>query len=428
MTALLCLLFLLPVQDEPLVVTAVPLQRKTLTRRIEQTGDIQADRQTPLLARSTGFVKKVHKDIGDPVKEGELLAEVAVPELQEELEQKLALVVQAKAELTLAKKLHLAAVAESRSFRAKVKEAESSGDRATAELRRAESQLTRLTKSSGVVAQEIVDEARLVQESARAAIAEVSARIKSAEAAATSAEAREGKAEADIEVAEAKVKVAEAESRRVRELVGYARLTAPFAGIVTQRHVDPGHFLQPSQGGKSEPAFVVASIDPVRVRLEIPENDAVFVMTGKNATRATVSVAALNREEFRGEVTRTSWALDPKIRTLRVEIELKNPKQRLRPGMYVTATLHGKHPDALLIPFAAVQTQGDTAHCFLLDNGKAIRTAIKTGLRDGDLVEVTQRRAADQDDADWLAFTGKEKVITSPLGKLTNGQAVKEAD
>src|SRR5690349_10315540 len=76
----------------PLIVTTVQPQRKTLARKIEQTGDIQAYEQTPLHARISGFVSKVHKDIGDEVKKGEVLAELAVPEMDEELKQKTALV------------------------------------------------------------------------------------------------------------------------------------------------------------------------------------------------------------------------------------------------------------------------------------------------------------------------------------------------
>ncbi len=409
-----------PVAEEESVETVKPV-RRTLTRKIEQPGEIQAFEQAPLYARLSGYVLKVHKDIGDPVKDGEVLAELSVPEINEELKQKTALVTQAKVEVKLSKKLVGVAEADSKSAQAKVKEAETGQARAIAEQRRADSQFERLKKSKGVVAQEVIDEGGLALETAKAAVSENEARVRSAEAGALSAKARFEKSEVDVDVADARQGVAESDERRTAAMLNYAKLRAPFPGIVIKRNIDAGHFLQPGEG-KREPAFVVARMNPVRVWIEVPENDAVLVRDG---VRATVTVEALKGESFKGEVSRSAWALDPKSRTLRAEIDLKNPEGRLRPGMYVRTVLHVERANVLAVPSAAVLTQGDESYCFLFEKGKAMRTVIKIGFRDASWTELQMKKTGDKEGT-WEAVTDKDKVITSNLTALKDGQEVKE--
>ncbi len=400
-------------------VSVVSPERKTLTRKIEQPGEVRADEQAAILVRVSGYVKKVHKDIGQTVKEGDLLAELSVPDMDEELNQKNALVAQAKAEVVLAERVRDAAQADVKAAEAKVGEAKASGIRAAAELRRAESQLDRLTRSKEVVPKEVLEETQLGFDSAKAAVAEVDARVQSAQAAQKSAEAKYERAKADVGVMQAKQRVAEADQRRQAALVGYATLHAPFAGVVVKRRVDTGDYLQPGTM-RQEAAFIVARIDPVRVLVDVPEVDAVQVTDG---TRATVTVPALQDEEFEDEVRRTSWALDPRGRTLRAEIELKNPRGRLRPGMYVHSIIHAIHKDVPTVPASAIVTQAEENFCFLVEEGKARKTAVRLGFRQGNVVEVVAKRdpAGKQK---WSAFTGEEKVIVDVPSGLTNGQAV----
>src|SRR5204862_2804700 len=125
---------------------------------------------------------------------------------------------------------------------------------------------------------------------------EVEAKVGSAEADRISREAKRDKARADVRVAQAHLKVAEAEQRRYAELVNYAQICAPFAGVVTRRKVDPGHSVQPVGGGaQGEALFVVSRTDTVRIFVDVPENDAVLVT---DRTPAVVSVPALHGEEF----------------------------------------------------------------------------------------------------------------------------------
>jgi multidrug efflux pump subunit AcrA (membrane-fusion protein) len=405
----------------PPAVTLVKPVRKTLTHRIDQPGEIQAFEQTPMYAKISGYVAKVNKDIGDRVVEGEVLAELSVPELDEELSQKEALVVQARARVEQAKKLLGAAEAALLYADARVKEAVASRPRADADLQRSQSQYERLKTTTAVLAREVLEETRLGYEVARAAVIEVEAKIKSAEAAKAESEAKRATAGTDVSVAEANLGVAQTEQRRVAELVKYTKLRAPYPGVVTKRSIDPGHFLQSSasSGNKGEAAFVVARLDPVRIFVDTPENEAVLV---KDEMRADVRVQALKGRLFKGAVKRSAWALDPKSRTLRTEIDLPNPDGRLRPGMYAFATITVEHANVFTVPASAVVTQGEQTFCYRVEGDKAVRMAVLTGLRDQHSVEVA-RKPKPGKDGEWEDFTGTEEIIANPAG-VTDGQIV----
>src|SRR5262249_39483947 len=231
-------------------------------------------------------------------------------------------------------------------------------------------------------------------------------KIKSAEAAFLESQAKRDTAQTEITVAQARAKVAQAAVREQAELLKYAKLRAPYDGVVIRRTVDPWHFLQGNPTGKGDAVMVVASMDPVRIFVEVPENEAVLIAAG---AKATVRVQALKGEEFQGVVTRTAWALDPKNRTLRTEIDLPNPKGRLRPGMYAFAAINLSKDEVWTLPAGAVTTQGDKAHCFLAIDNQARQVAVQVIVRDGATVGVRAKRSSD--DAPWQPWTGNEEVI-----------------
>src|SRR5262249_41622385 len=148
--------------------------------------------------------------------------------------------------------------------------------------------------------------------------------------------AKLGKARADIAVAEAHLQVAKQNRDQAKTLLQYAKLTAPFDGVVTRRNVATDHFVQPATGTKAEPLFVIERRDIVRIFVEVPEADTGWVNKG---AAARIRVQALQGQEFAGQVTRTSYSLDRTARTLVAEIDLPNSKDQLRPGMYVLATI-----------------------------------------------------------------------------------------
>ncbi len=390
--------------------------RGTVQRIIEQPGQVEPFQQTPVHAKIAGFVQKVHVDIGDRVKKGAVLAELWVPEMVEEVTRKRALVEQAKAEIEQAKKSASAAAANVESASAKVNEAKSSRQRADAELERARSQYERLrNKASAVITQEVIDEARLGFEAAKANVAEVEAKVKSAEALHLEAEAKRDKATADIAVADAHHAVAEAERDTAQVMLNYATIPAPFDGVISQRNVDEGHFLQPT-AGKAEPLFIVAQTDPVRVFVQTPEMDAESI---RDNDGARIRIPALKGREIAGKVTRSTFVLDSRARTLRTEIDLENRDGTLRPGMYVAAALSPKRDNVWTLPASAVSMQADPPFCFRVENGKAVRTPLLLGLVGSDKVEVLKKKVGDI----WEGVTGNEEIAASAAG-VSDGQAI----
>jgi HlyD family secretion protein len=419
-----------PSAAEATEVAVAKPQRRTVRRLIAQPGyNIEAFQQTPVYAKIPGYVRKVRFDIGDRVRKGDVLAEVWVPEMEVELRQKEAAVRRADAEVWQARKVLAAAEADVKSAGALVKEAEAGRLRAQAQVKRARSQYERLSRAGrgGVIDQESVSETQLGFEASKAALAEVEAKIQSARAARDASRAKRDKAEADVSVAEAHLEVKRADRDHVKTLLGYTRVPAPFDGVVTRRNVDEDHFVQPadSSGARGGPLFTVEQVDPVRVFVNVPEVDAAWV---RKDDPAVIRVQGLKGQEFKGKVTRSSYSLDPRARTLRTEIDLPNAGGKLRPGMYVYATILVEHPNVWALPAAAVVTRDEETFCYRVEGGKAVRTPVQVGLSDGKWVEVLKKQAKPPrpgGDASWQDFTGEEQIVQDNAAALKDGQAVK---
>src|SRR5262249_53555416 len=152
--------------------------------------------------------------------------------------------------------------------------------------------------------------------SSEAARKEVQAQVKTAEVALTQSRAALDQARSDVTVAAAAIEVEREDVRRVEALLSYAKITAPFDGIITQRHIDTGELTRAA--ADTEPLFVLARSDVVTIAVDVPE---VFAATVEPGDRATVAIQAMKGQTVAGKVTRTSWALEPRTRTLHVEID-----------------------------------------------------------------------------------------------------------
>jgi RND family efflux transporter MFP subunit len=408
-------------------VTTTKPERKTLAQTTTQPGRIEPFEQTPLFARIEGYVgktrtivgkddkkdKKPIADIGDVVKEGEVLAEVLVPEMEEEVKQKQALLDQAKAGEEQAAKSVLVAQKSAESASARVAEAKAGVLRAESDYAFWKAEHTRISElaASGSVTKKLVEEKLSQLKAAEAGQQVARAKVDSATAALAEAEANVGKAKADEAAAKARAKVAQADLDHTRALLAYATIRAPFDGVITQRNVDTGHFVRPPQGG-AKPLFVLARNDIVRVVVEIPEKDAALIHVG---SKANIHIGALGADRIKGEVKRTAWALDLATRTLRAEIDLPNKDNLLRPGLYATVQVTLKErPDALVIPFKAVVHDKDKGktYCCRVDNGKIVREEITLGLRAGDEVEVLS------------GISESHQIVRDNAAALKHGQAV----
>jgi RND family efflux transporter MFP subunit len=194
--------------------------------------------------------------------------------------------------------------------------------------------------------------------------------------------------------------------------------------------VDTGQLVQASGSGGSNtsggvPLFVVVRTDPLRFFVDVPEAVAGMV---KDGLPAHVRVQALQEQEFEGKVTRTSWALDNRTRTLRAQIDLPNKDGVLRPGMYASAIVAVERQGGLTLPAAALIAQDDQPAVLRVEDGKAVRTPVKLGVRQGARVEVLKKQthvAQRGESTPWESFTGTEEIVTSGPSGLADGQAVR---
>jgi RND family efflux transporter MFP subunit len=408
-------------------VTTVKPQRKTLKRTLTQPAQIDAFEIARLYAKIPAYVQAFHVDIGDEVtgpkydqsgalvRAGQVLAGLSAPEVQEEFNEKKALVAQAGAEVEQAQAAIKVAEADAISSRARLKETLAAKDRSAAEYEKWASEYERVTQlvSRSAVTQKLADETRAHKLAADAARSEADARIESARSMVAACEAQVEKARADEIAVRARRDVAEAAQARAASLVDYLKIEAPFDGVVSERNVDTGFFAQAGGGSQAQPLFVVVRTDRVRVFVDVPEPDAPLVDVGD---RAVIRVQSLAGTEFPGDVTRTAWTLDPGTRTLHTEIDVPNSDKQLRPGMYAQVTIElAEAPDALVIPASATlaDNQG-RATCFAVVDGKAARKPIQLGIRAGDEVQVL------------AGLEGDELLVVKPASTL-DGQRVEWA-
>jgi RND family efflux transporter MFP subunit len=184
---------------------------------------------------------------------------------------------------------------------------------------------------------------------------------------------------AGVAVARSEEQSAEARLSELRDLVAYAQITAPFDGIVTRRFVDRGALMQAATSNNNiTPVVTVARIDLVRVSVDVPEPSAPYVHRG---APATLEVAALPGQSFKGSVTRYADALDPATRTMRTEVDLPNADAALRPGMYGNLAIALQdRADALSLPRSVVHHDDRGAFIYTLQDGKAVERRVRLGL------------------------------------------------
>lgn len=318
----------------PVVVSLTQPKRGEIARTITlPTFRIQAIQEATLYAKVSGYLKTLAVDKGDAVKEGQLLAEIEVPEL----------------------------LADQAQYQAEV---------AVAGTNYARLALAR-EKAADLVVPQTVDELR-----------------------------------GHLEIAQAKLE-------RTRTLLQYARLAAPFAGVVTARFADAGAFIPAATAGSTpQNAAVVTIMDSRRLRVQVyvPQPEVPNI---RNGLPVKIILEELPGRVFPGTVTRFTPALDPATRTMLTEIELPNPDGLLHPGAYASVLLEvERKTDALLLPVAALLVEKAGASVFSVVDGNARKLPVRTGFNDGVNVEITD------------GLTNTAAVIL--LGKLAlaDGQAV----
>ena len=210
-----------------------------------------------------------------------------------------------------------------------------------------------------------------------------------------------------VDAARSKVDVAKANLERNETLLGFARIVAPFSGVITRRMIDPGAFVPAATSGsaaQNAALFTLMDFTKVRVQVAVPELEVPLI---KNGLPVKVTVQELAGKAFEGTITRYSHALDEVTKTMLAEIELPNPDGHLRPGMFAVARIVvERKPDALVIPADALVIEKTRQSVYTVADSKAKRVTVKTGFNDGGWVEVLEGVQLNQP----MILVGKQTV------------------
>ena len=215
-------------------------------------------------------------------------------------------------------------------------------------------------------------------------------------------ERRSGLAQATANVA-----AADANVQRLRQTEGFKRIVAPFAGVITRRNVDVGDLID---AGGTRPLFLLAQTDPLRVYINVPQAYAQLVKAGQPVV---VTQAELRGQSFKGEVARTSGAIDTATRMMQVEVSLPNREGLLLPGAYVQVSLPLAASRALSVPANALLFRAEGTRVATVDaEGRVRLRTIQVGRNYGETVEVLD------------GITAGDRLILNPSDSLAEGDVV----
>lgn len=376
--------------NAPVDVTTAAAIRRDLPRFFEATGSLAGDEQTDVAPQTSGKVVAVGVDIGSFVRRGQMLVKLDDAELKLRVEQAGTQVAQAKAAVRQAEeKIGLRPGERFDPNRvAEVAAAKVAFDLAERNFRRAEKLI-----ESGDVSRSFYDEQRARRDQSREQY-EVAL-----------AQARQNYAAVDV----ARTNVANAESQLAlaRKNLSYALIPAPIDGFVAERTADLGEYVSPQQK-----VATIVRTNPLRIKIDIPEQAISAVKVGQSVS---VTTSAWPDKNFAGRIARIAPNVSAQSRTLTVEAEIENGSGALKPGQFATVRiLQERNEPAVLVPARAVVTEAGVSRLFVIKDGHAEQRVIQTGQTEGDLIEVKNGVAAD------------EQVATSGLERLSDGVAVKQ--
>ncbi len=357
-------------QQAPVVLVATA--RRSLTSGdLVLPGSVQALTESPIFARSEGFLRQRLVDMGDRVNAGQLLATIEAPEVDQQVQQAQAAVARAEANYRQAG----AGLQQSNTQLGLAK--------VTAERWR-----TLFTRK--VVSQQEADEKQAAYE----------ARMADNDA-----------ARANVAAAEEGAAASRAERQRLMELKRFQEIRAPFAGVITARNTEIGALIR-SGSSEGRELFRLAGIDTVRVMANVPQTNVPAIRVG---LPTVVTISERPNVQFKGRIVRTANSLDPATRTLLTEIHVENPNHLLLPGMYAQVRLPGsKNASALVVRGDTVVVRAEGPQVALVgDQGQVHFQRIKLGRDYGANIEVTQ------------GLKGGERLVISPGDEIQEGVVVK---
>jgi RND family efflux transporter MFP subunit len=309
-------------------------------------GNVQAFIEAPIYARTTGYLKRWYVDIGGRVKNGQLLAEIDTPELDQQLQQ-------GRAELATAK--------------------------ANYELAQTTAARYEFLLKSDSVSKQDVDNAVGDEHAKKAMVDSAADNVK-----------------------------------RLEQLQSFEKVYAPFDGVLTARETDIGQLIVAnSSASAAKELFRVASINPLRVYVNVPQVDSPWAVPG---VQAYLTMPQYSGRRFPGKIVRNAEAIEQVSRTLLTEVDVANPTGEILPGAY--AEVHLKLPAAkstVIIPVTSLIFRSEGLRVAVVRQGRAVMLPIALGRDFGTEVEVVS------------GLVGNEAVITNPPDSLLDGEEVRVA-
>jgi RND family efflux transporter MFP subunit len=338
---------------------------RPISRDLTVSSELVPFQEIDVYAKESGYVKDLMVDYGSRVQKGQLMAVLEIPELESRVVQDAAAIQRASDQ---------------------VKHAGHELNRVKAQQNVTHLQYTRLKNVAdsrpGLVAQQEVDDWEGKDLAMQAQV--------------------EG-AESTFLAAQSQLDVAKAQEQQDKVLFDYSRITAPFAGVVTQRYANLGTLMQAGTSSSTQamPLVKLSQDDLFRLVIPVPESYVRYIRIGDTVS---VSVPSLGKV-FPGKVTRFSVDVTQDTRTMHTEVDVLNPAHILMPGLYAEATLSLEHKNnALVVPLQAVSQNGNEANVFIVDMNNrlqdrrvalGLQTAnvaeVLSGLNEGDRVVVSDR-------------------------------------
>ncbi len=339
--------------------------RADLSSTLALTAEFEPYQEVDVMAKVSGYLKTITVDVGDRVHEGQVLATLEVPEMQDDLARDAAAIDQAEAEIA--------------SATSELQRAQSAHDMAHLSYTRIQDVSNR---EPGLVPRQEVDE---IHSRDLVAEAQVSA------------------ARSNVTAAQQKARVARADLARVTTMTHYLTITAPFEGVVTKRYANIGSLIQAGTSSQTQamPVIQLSQNNLLRLILPVPESAVEGVHVGEPVD---VNVTSLNRT-FPGRVTRFTGLVQTSTRTMNTEVDVPNPSLTLVPGMYADVQLQLQNrKDVLTAPLDAIDESGAKQRVFKVSREgvvhvvavtlgleSATKVEVLSGLKDGDAVIVGRR-------------------------------------
>jgi multidrug efflux pump subunit AcrA (membrane-fusion protein) len=349
----------------------IPVESKEIRRNVESVGSLFAYEEVTVSSEVEGRVDDVLVDVGDHVGRGQAMVKVSPVELQYALDQQRASLRQARARLGLSEDgPELKDVRDA----AEVKKAAADLNEADQKYRRAKAMM-----DQGLLPQQNFDEVESKYKSARAAYDLAVQTVENIR----------------HQVSQYRATVALAQKKLLDAVI-----RAPFEGQIKTRTVTPGQYLK-----VQTPVMVIVSIDPMRVRLKVPEKMAAWV---KSDQEVTLSVEAYPDRTFSGKISRINPSVEEQTRSFEIEALIVNREGLLKPGFFVKASIPSNRVESgLFVPYSALQYVYGLYKVYTVEGNLLKEKDVKIGERRGDQVEVVEGISA----ADRVALPAKGQVF-----------------